>query len=118
MFLSDKSLKALLCIIPHDSEMIDNLQYQREGSVPKETWAKKMLQFPWIKWNCVQSTFCKHRQCLPDFTTRMRTDVTEGFGDFFSKILQRTQTLFLMQRDIIGLRVRMESDAVDVFNLL
>lgn len=115
MFLSEKSLKAQLRHRPVSNEKIEYLQCQLDGAFSKKCQAQKTADPLQRQLDTVRSSVNDYRQCFPEFTNHMRTDVTDGFIHFLFEILQEAQTLIIRPLDTINFTFKRDLDAVDDF---
>lgn len=66
----------------NDSWMVQDLQYQLNGTVVKERRAQNAVECMQSQLDTVRAIVDSYRQSLSNSTERMRTDVTDGFGGF------------------------------------
>lgn len=115
LFLSEKSLKALLRDNRDDSKKGENLQYQLDCAVAKDRWAQKAVKYLHSQLDTVRATVDCYRRRLANFTERVRTDVTDGFGSFLFQLLQKALKLTKKERDTFELTVKTDFETVHAF---
>lgn len=89
LFLSRKSIKAQLQRIPYDSEKVEDLRYQPNGTVAKKRQAQKTVASMQSQLDALRVTVDRCCLGLSNFTKLVRTDVTDGFGGFLFEFLQK-----------------------------
>lgn len=78
---------------PDDSEKLEDLQYQLNGSVGKKQRAQKAVEPLQSQLDSARATVDIYGRDLANFTKRVRTDVSDGIDGILFEFLQEAQKL-------------------------
>lgn len=101
--------------IPEDSEKVEDLLYQLEGTVAEEHRVQKTVESLRRYLDTVRGTINSYSRGFPNITERVRTNVTDRSGGFVSEFVKEARKVTKNQRNTNKLAVMKELEDVNAF---